>query len=97
MYGAQVHDGKNIIAYIVYTVPVPGKRSWQIWSGLYNITIEILRALIIKLTQARARTSFEAYSYVFALQTTGLWKTACDSLAQTRERRRYTDIPLDIL
>ena len=31
------------------------KRSWQIWSGLYNITIEILRALTIKLTWARAR------------------------------------------
>ena len=29
--------------------------------------------------------SFEAYSYVFTAQTTGLWKTACDSLAQTRE------------
>ena len=31
------------------------KRSWQIWSGLYNITVEILRALTIKLTRARAR------------------------------------------
>ena len=29
---------------------------------------------------------FEAYSYVFTAQTTGLWKTACDSLAQTRDR-----------
>ena len=28
--------------------------------------------------------SFEAYSYVFTAQTTGLWKTACDSLAQMR-------------
>ena len=28
---------------------------------------------------------FEAYSYVFTAQTIGLWKTACDSLAQTRE------------
>ena len=28
---------------------------------------------------------FEAYSYVFTAQTTGRWKTACDSLAQTRE------------
>ena len=28
---------------------------------------------------------FEAYSYVFTAQTTGLWKKACDSLAQTRE------------
>ena len=28
---------------------------------------------------------FEPYSYVFTAQTTGLWKTACDSLAQTRE------------
>ena len=28
---------------------------------------------------------FEAYSYVFTAQTTGLWKTACVSLAQTRE------------
>ena len=28
---------------------------------------------------------FEAYSYVFTAQTTGLWKTACDYLAQTRE------------
>ena len=28
---------------------------------------------------------FEAYSYVFTAQTTGLWKTTCDSLAQTRE------------
>ena len=32
---------------------------------------------------------FEAYSYVFTAQTTGLWKTACDSLAQT-QRHRYT-------
>ena len=31
------------------------KRSWQIWSGLYNITVEILRTLTIKLTRARAR------------------------------------------
>ena len=31
------------------------KRSWQIWSGLYNITVEILRALTIKLTRAGAR------------------------------------------
>ena len=28
---------------------------------------------------------FEAYSYVFTAQTTALWKTACDSLAQTCE------------
>ena len=28
---------------------------------------------------------FEAYSYVFTAQTTSQWKTACDSLAQTRE------------
>ena len=35
--------------------------------------------------------SFEAYSYVFTAQTTGLWKTACDLLAQTREWHRYTD------
>ena len=35
--------------------------------------------------------SFEAYSYVFTAQTTCLWKTACDSLAQTHERYRYTD------
>ena len=27
----------------------------KLWSGLYNITIEILRALTIKLTQARDR------------------------------------------
>ena len=35
---------------------------------------------------------FEAYSYVFTAQTTGLWKTACDSLAQTPlvKRHRYT-------
>ena len=31
------------------------KLSWQIWSGLYNITVEILRALTIKLMRARAR------------------------------------------
>ena len=35
--------------------------------------------------------SFEAYSYVFTAQTTDLWKTGCDLLAQTRERHRYTD------
>ena len=29
-------------------------RQKQIWSGLYNITVEILRALTIKLTRARA-------------------------------------------
>ena len=27
---------------------------------------------------------------VWTAQTTHLWKTACDSLAQTRERHRYT-------
>ena len=34
------------------------KRSWQIWSGLYNnyYNRNIIRALTIKLTQARART-----------------------------------------
>ena len=32
------------------------KRSWQIWSDLHNITIEIFRALTIKLTRARARS-----------------------------------------
>ena len=36
------------------------KRSWQIWSGLYNNTVEILRALTIKLTQAEARTMARA-------------------------------------
>ena len=36
------------------------KRSWQIWSGLYNITVEILRALTIKLTWARARAMARA-------------------------------------
>ena len=32
------------------------KRSWQLllWSGLYNITVEILRTLTIKLTRAMA-------------------------------------------
>ena len=34
---------------------------------------------------------FEAYSYVFTAQTTGLWKTACDSLAQTRETAQIYD------
>ena len=28
---------------------------------------------------------FEAHSYIFTAQTTGLWKTACNSLAQMRE------------
>ena len=32
------------------------KCSWKIWSGLYNITVEILRVLTIKLTWASART-----------------------------------------
>ena len=36
------------------------KRSWQIWSGLYNITVEILSALTIKLTRARARAMARA-------------------------------------
>ena len=44
------------------------KRSWQIWSGLYNITVEILRALTIKLTQARARTRARARA-----KGLGLW------------------------
>ena len=30
--------------------------SWKIWPGLYNITVEILRALTIKLTRTSART-----------------------------------------
>ena len=33
----------------------------------------------------RFYASFEAYCYVFTAETTGLWKTARDSLAQTRE------------
>ena len=48
-------------------------------------------ALFIFFHEISFYASFEAYSYVFTLQTTGLWKTACDSLAQTRERHRYTD------
>ena len=35
--------------------------------------------------------TFEDYSYIFTAQTTRLWKTVCGSLAQTRERYRYTD------
>ena len=35
--------------------------------------------------------SFEACSYIFTAHTTGLWKTACDSLAQTHKWHRYTD------
>ena len=35
--------------------------------------------------------SFEAYSYVFTAQTTYVWKTVYDLLAQTCERHRYTD------
>ena len=35
--------------------------------------------------------SFEGYSYVFTAHTTDMWKTAYDSLAQTRKRHRYTD------
>ena len=34
--------------------------SWKIWSCLYNITVEILRALTIKLTRASARTRARA-------------------------------------
>ena len=60
MYGAKLMMEKRITAYIVYTVPVTGKTVWQIWSGLYNLTIEILRALIIKLTQARVRAMARA-------------------------------------
>ena len=39
----------------IYCLIEQQKRSWQIWSGLYNITVEILRALTIKLRWARAR------------------------------------------
>ena len=38
-----------------FVVLSPQKLSWHIWSSLYNITVEILRALTIKLTQARTR------------------------------------------
>ena len=47
------------------------KRSWQIWSGLCNInTVEILRALTIKLTRARARAMAMARARAKGL---GLW------------------------
>ena len=39
---------------------VTQKRSWQIWLGLYNITLEVLPALTIKLTRARARARARA-------------------------------------
>ena len=46
------------------------KRSWQIWSGLYNITVEILRMLTIKLTQARTRTRAKGLGIGIGI---GLW------------------------
>ena len=53
---APENDSGMAAAQIMIALSRRQKQSWQIWSGLYNITIEILRALTIKLTQARART-----------------------------------------
>ena len=48
-----------------------------LWSGLYNITIEILRTLTIKLTQARAMAMAMAMA-----------RTRARALARTRDRPR---------
>ena len=53
------------------------KQYWQLllWSGLYNITVEILRTLTIKLTRARAMAMARA-------------RTRARALARTRDRPR---------
>ena len=50
------------------------KRSGQIWSGLYNITIEILRVLTITLTQARARTRVKAMARARDMASSRAWE-----------------------
>ena len=55
------------------------KRYWQLllWSGLYNITVEILRTLTIKLTRARPMAMAMAMA-----------RTRARALARTRDRPR---------
>ena len=69
------------------------KRSWQIWSGPYNITVEILRALTIKLTQARARTRARAMARAVArdrgmARTTNRPRLRARAMVSSRARAR---------
>ena len=63
------------------------KRSWQIWSGLYNITVEILRALTIKFTQARTRTRARAMDRDMA-RTTDRPRLRARAMVSSRARAR---------
>ena len=62
----------------------------KLWHNLLTSSSSSVVALFF-FNEISFYASFEAYSYVSTAQTTGLWKTACDSLAQTREWHRYTD------
>ena len=54
---AKPREATNVAAKgELYSRPLTTKMVQAIFSVLYNITVEILRALTIKLTQARART-----------------------------------------
>ena len=55
------------------------------------VVIAISQLLDLRKNLRNVEITIFFYSYVFTAQTTGLWKTACDSLAQTRERHRYTE------
>ena len=59
------------------------KRSWQIWSSLYNITVEILHALTIKFTRASIRTRARGMSRARAM-------------AMARAMARTTDRPISL-
>ena len=71
------------------------KWSWQIWSGLYNITVEILRTLKFKLTQASARTRATARAMARTrarararAMARGRTRTRARTRARTRTRAR---------
>ena len=55
----------------------------KLWRNMPTLSISGVLALFPP--RNKLLCWFEAYSYIFTAQTTGLWKTACDSLAQTRE------------
>ena len=63
------------------------KRSWQIWSGLYNITVEIFRALTIKLAQTMARARAMARDWAMA-RTTDRPRLRARAMVSSRARAR---------
>ena len=76
-------------------VGVASGSGWNIWVWLLGVVvrryIDFLILLIPTPLVSVLFYSIPTFCYVFTTESTGLWKTACDSLAQTRERHRYTN------